>query len=781
MARFARKWLPGGYVDRTVSLTTPIPATHMNDLQQFLYQLDSERGQLVKNVNYQMLDDDGFVLADCSGGNITITLPDATHVQGRQLFIKRTTSGGNLVTVAAKAGQFMDGAASVILRKQYDGLRVVSDGTNWIIPQSVAAAHNPVTDFSSVVSFLTATLTNLTTDPDGTALTYVWNFGDGATSAAANPVHVYANPGTYTVTLTATNAAGLSSSMSHQVVAASPPPQRRPFADTSPWNKKLNDIFPGGVPVAPLSQKYLDDVVAPTDVPTAGPYYFWSSDVTQYTMPVYIVDINTTPLHTVAYSGVKGESSDASTVRTNGPGTQAGIPIPANIKPAPGSDSQVILWDPVAGQFWDFWACVVDGSGFWATNGLGQYQCTNFSHFSGEQASAGVPSTQPNPYPSRGAGVPYIAGLVRKWEMDLGVVDHAIAFAFDTPANTFVYPASKSDGTSTPDQDMPEGTRIKLRDNFPVQDLADPYARVVAAAMRDYGMICIDHAGNPKIYAEADVSVGLSAEWGGQFIVNLLREIPMTDFVVVDPNGTSTTREIDIRIDPTKGDDPLPAAPAITGTVLGNFYNAGVALAGAQAMPTIDPDDDEPVLLELAIRGSNDSFVSSVTGWGASWRRIARRIETRKYAQNISTELWMCRPPNGSGSAAVQITPAGNVIAITARLYKFTTGSAIRKVWGHDFASLPATTAIVPTNTPQVRLRGTTPNSFVLGMMAHRAGNGGANAANGETAQNLNDSTGAGGDVIKLSNISKVGGGDVLFLPTLSAATEWHMHSIEIT
>jgi PKD repeat protein len=779
--RFTKRFQPAGYKDKSVSLTTPLLAAALNDLQDFLYGLDSERGMLVKNSNYQMLDDDGFVLADCSGGSITITLPDATHVQGRQLFIKRTSAGGNNVTVAAKAGQFIDGAGSVILRKRYDGVRVVSDGSNWFIPQSVSAAHNPITDFSYVVSFLTATLTNLTTDPDSTALTYVWNFGDGATSTAANPTHVYANPGTYTVTLTATNAAGLSSSMSRQVVAASPPPQRRPFSDASYWNKKLADIFTGGVPVAPLSQKYMDDIVAPTDVPSAGPYYFWSSDVTQYTMPVYIVDKNVVPAQTVAYSGVKGESSDASTVRTNGPGTQGGIPIPANIKPAPGSDSQVILWDPIAGEFWDFWACTVDINGYWSTNGSGQYQCTNFSHFTGEQASSGVPSTQPNPYPSRGAGVPYIAGLVRKWEIDLGVIDHAIAFAFDTPANTFVYPASKSDGTSTPDQDMPEGTRIKLRDNFPVQDLADPTARIIATAMRDYGMICIDHAGNPKIYAEADVSVGLGPEWGGQFIVNLLREIPMTDFVVVDPNGTSTTREIDIRIDPTKGDDPLPGVPAITGTVLGNFYNAGAALAGAQAMPTIDPDDDEPVLLEIAIRGSNDAFVSSVSGWGAGWRRVARRIETRKYAQNISTELWICRPPNGSATAQVQITPAGNVAAMTARLYKFTAGSTIRKTWGHDFASLPAGTAIVPTNTPQVRLRGTTPNSLVLGMMAHRAGNGGANVSNGEAAQNLNDSSGAAGDVIKLTTVSKAGGGDVLFLPTLSAATEWHMHSIEIT
>ena len=35
-----------------------------------------------------------------------------------------------------------------------------------------------------------------------TATTYLWDFGDGTTSVSANPVHVYENPGTYSVTLT---------------------------------------------------------------------------------------------------------------------------------------------------------------------------------------------------------------------------------------------------------------------------------------------------------------------------------------------------------------------------------------------------------------------------------------------------------------------------------------------------------------------------------------------------------------------------------------------------
>jgi len=45
-------------------------------------------------------------------------------------------------------------------------------------------------------------------DPDGTITGFSWNFGDGGTSTEANPSHVFAAAGTYTVRLTVTDNAG---------------------------------------------------------------------------------------------------------------------------------------------------------------------------------------------------------------------------------------------------------------------------------------------------------------------------------------------------------------------------------------------------------------------------------------------------------------------------------------------------------------------------------------------------------------------------------------------
>jgi PKD repeat protein len=52
---------------------------------------------------------------------------------------------------------------------------------------------------------LTVTFSDFSTgEPTG----WTWNFGDGGTSTEQNPVHTYTAIGTYTVTLTVSNAQG---------------------------------------------------------------------------------------------------------------------------------------------------------------------------------------------------------------------------------------------------------------------------------------------------------------------------------------------------------------------------------------------------------------------------------------------------------------------------------------------------------------------------------------------------------------------------------------------
>lgn len=78
----------------------------------------------------------------------------------------------------------------------------------YVSPTSKWAAKN-VCDGDSVH------FTNFTTG-SGT-LTYAWDFGDGNTSTATNPVHLYAAAGTYTVKMTASYASGCSGTLSTQI------------------------------------------------------------------------------------------------------------------------------------------------------------------------------------------------------------------------------------------------------------------------------------------------------------------------------------------------------------------------------------------------------------------------------------------------------------------------------------------------------------------------------------------------------------------------------------
>jgi PKD repeat protein len=61
------------------------------------------------------------------------------------------------------------------------------------------------------------TFTSTSSDPDSPVLGHAWTFGDGGSSTDANPTHVFASAGTFTVTLTVTDPQLFTSTVSHQV------------------------------------------------------------------------------------------------------------------------------------------------------------------------------------------------------------------------------------------------------------------------------------------------------------------------------------------------------------------------------------------------------------------------------------------------------------------------------------------------------------------------------------------------------------------------------------
>jgi PKD repeat protein len=78
----------------------------------------------------------------------------------------------------------------------------------------------PTASFTATPNGLSVAVNGSTsTDPDGTIQTYAWKFGDNATATGQSASHTYAVSGTYNITLTVTDNAGASNSVTKPVTA----------------------------------------------------------------------------------------------------------------------------------------------------------------------------------------------------------------------------------------------------------------------------------------------------------------------------------------------------------------------------------------------------------------------------------------------------------------------------------------------------------------------------------------------------------------------------------
>ncbi|MFI7386331.1 carbohydrate-binding protein [Streptomyces sp. NPDC049813] len=104
-------------------------------------------------------------------------------------------------------------------------------------------------------------------DPEGKALSYAWDFGDGATSTAANPSHTYTTKGTFRPTLTVRDPEGLTGTASLVVTSGNTAPTvtlQTPgdgalfsFGDTVPFRVTASDPEDGTVDCAKVKVTYL--------------------------------------------------------------------------------------------------------------------------------------------------------------------------------------------------------------------------------------------------------------------------------------------------------------------------------------------------------------------------------------------------------------------------------------------------------------------------------------------------------------------------------------------
>jgi glucose/arabinose dehydrogenase len=93
---------------------------------------------------------------------------------------------------------------------------------------SFTATPNPV-DVGVAVAFDASA----SSDPDGTIVSYAWDFGDFATGTGVTTSHAYTGPGTYTVVLNVTDNGSFTHSTSQQVVVVLPPGPQAPIIEVA--------------------------------------------------------------------------------------------------------------------------------------------------------------------------------------------------------------------------------------------------------------------------------------------------------------------------------------------------------------------------------------------------------------------------------------------------------------------------------------------------------------------------------------------------------------------
>jgi hypothetical protein len=284
----------------------------------------------------------------------------------------------------------------------------------------------------------------------------------------------------------------------------------RPYAASSPWNRRIASH----PKISRKSAAYIR-AIADNHMPL-------TSDPDHYTIPVYTVS-SSSPRVTVSGSGSFSSYDRGDRIRKGrGSPWSVTIRMPRGATAGAGGDGQIDILDPASGLEYGFWQFRRVSAGHYrATNGY-RYHTTSGYYGRFADGKAG-----------RGAGTPYLAGLVRPWEIAQGHIDHALAFAYRSPAHTFVYPASRSDGAGRRGVDLPEGTRLQLSPSLTSRDFRrmhlDRTATIIAVALQRYGMFVIDNSGASKVYLEARTT----AHWGRSVTRSMLSRIPWSKFRVV--------------------------------------------------------------------------------------------------------------------------------------------------------------------------------------------------------------------------------------------------------
>jgi hypothetical protein len=271
------------------------------------------------------------------------------------------------------------------------------------------------------------------------------------------------------------------------------------FPATSVWNQRVDTL-----PVASDSAALIASIGLDSPVHADFGSGLWEGS--RIGIPYVVVHGKKTPKSRVAF-----EYADES---DKGP-----YPIPPNVpiegQPAvTDGDRHALILDRDSCKLYELYALHRQGKGWAAGSGA------IWNLRSNALRPAGWTSAD-------AAGLPILPGLAR-WEGDAstGAIDHALRFTAERTRNTFIYPARHEASSDSAASLPPMGLRVRLKASVDISKLP-PQARIVATAMKRYGMILADNGSSWY------VSGAPSPRWSNDQL-HALGQLTGADFEVVD-------------------------------------------------------------------------------------------------------------------------------------------------------------------------------------------------------------------------------------------------------
>ncbi|OAI48663.1 hypothetical protein AYO44_06785 [Planctomycetaceae bacterium SCGC AG-212-F19] len=327
------------------------------------------------------------------------------------------------------------------------------------------------------------------------------------------------------------------------------------------WNQNI-----ANAPVASNSSNVINHISAATNnARLFNDFYHDSQNTSQvlYGIPITIVHGNTTAKVNVVIDNYPSESDlDPTKPASQHLGWAAPVPTNAVIEgdfqggvhrtAAQGNtgDRHMIIWDRDNNIAYEFYGTTPPSE-----NGDGKWHAAEETVWDLKNNTFANPSRQVGWTSVDAAGLSVLAGLARPDEMAQGIITHALRFTLQNSLvlNQYVYPASHHANPGSANDPLnlpPMGARFRLKASVDISTL-DPQAKIVAQALKDYGLILADNGSSMFVSGASsvfDADTNTFWTWNDALLwtgAHGLRTLHVSDFELVDltprVTGLSTT------------------------------------------------------------------------------------------------------------------------------------------------------------------------------------------------------------------------------------------------